>query len=731
VNDSSASSVRVIRFGGFELDLHAGELRKAGARLSLPAQSFHVLALLLERPGDLVTREELRQRLWPTGTFVDFEHGLNAVVNRLRDTLGDSADRPRFIETVPRRGYRFVGSVEAAPVALEPSPPPAAGLGRTAASVSSVRHLKVATAVAALLGLGVGAWLFWRAPSASMLPPKVVGLTSLAGIEDWPTFSPDGQQVAFGWEGEKHDNADIYLTLVGSQAVRRVTTDPAADYAPSWSPDGRHIAFLRTTGSGAYIHLTSALGGPDLKVSDFPVANASRITWSPDGQYIAAGRDPRTSVGTSAGIYLIPVRGGEARAVTRPAHPTFDFSPAFSPDARRLAYASCAKFDLFAPVYYPMKCHVRVVDLDTNLRQAGAARILTPSSKDHLPFGSRTLDPSWTRDGKSVMFAGEVGPDVHIWRVWIGGERAPERIELAGSQALHPAMAASQDRLVFSRYDWDDHLYQFIKGLPAEQIAPSSSFETDPHFSPDGRRIAFASGRSGHVTIWVADADGSGAYELMRNTSQWQGSPRWSPDGRSIAFDAAAPGASVHIWTIDAEGGTPRQITTHPGNQSVPTWSHDGKWIYYSADRGSGRDLWRVSVGGGAAEQLTRTGSGFLGVESADGKSVVYQPTNADSPLLLLPLNGGQPRQLVGCVRSAAFAMAGRTLVYVACEPGTNPALHKVDTVSGQDRVLGRLEKFKPGAIHVNLAVSPDGKTILFKGTTRNEADLVMIENFR
>jgi DNA-binding winged helix-turn-helix (wHTH) protein len=499
MSKSSASSGRVVRFGGFELDLHAAELRKAGARLSLPAQSFDVLTLLLERPGDLVTREELRQRLWPSGTFVDFEHGLNAVVNRLRDTLGDSADRPRFIETVPRRGYRFVGSVErpspTVPVAVEPSPPPAAGLGRTTASVSSVRHLKVATAVAALVGLGVVAWLFWREDTASMLPPKVVRLTTLAGIEDWPTFSPDGQQVAFGWEGEKHDNADIYVTLVGSQAVRRVTTDPAADYAPSWSPDGRHIAFLRTTESGAYVHLTSALGGPDLKVSDFPVAIASRITWSPDGQYITAGRDPRASVGTSAGIYLIPVRGGEARGVTRPDPPTFDFSPAFSPDARRLAYASCAEFDLFAPKYYPTKCHVRVIDLDTNLRQAGAARILTPSSKDHLPFGSRMLDPSWTRDAKSVMFVSEVGPDVvHIWRVWVGGERASERIELAGSQALHPAMAASQDRLVFSRYDREHHLYQFKKGLPAEQIAPSSSFETDPHFLRTGTGLRLRRG---------------------------------------------------------------------------------------------------------------------------------------------------------------------------------------------------------------------------------------------
>ena len=207
-------------------------------------------------------------------------------------------------------------------------------------------------------------------------------------------------------------------------------------------------------------------------MSDFPIAGdsptASRIAWSPDGQYIAAGRDPRVSRGMSAGIYLIPVDGGEARAVTEPTHPTFDFSPAFSPDARRIAYASCTKFDVLAPVYFPMNCDVRVVDIDTTLRQAGAVRTLTPRT-DLLPRGSRTLAPSWTRDGKSVVFFGEVGSDVHLWRVWLGGERPPERVELAGSPALHPATGASHDRLVFSRYEWDDHLYRFNEGRPSEQ----------------------------------------------------------------------------------------------------------------------------------------------------------------------------------------------------------------------------------------------------------------------
>jgi len=108
---------RILRFGVFEVDLAAGELRRQGVRVRLQEQPFQVLALLLERPGDLVTREEVRQKLWPADTFVDFDHSLNTAVNKLREALHDSAASPRYVETVARRGYRFVAPVEAAPVA--------------------------------------------------------------------------------------------------------------------------------------------------------------------------------------------------------------------------------------------------------------------------------------------------------------------------------------------------------------------------------------------------------------------------------------------------------------------------------------------------------------------------------------------------------------------------------------------------------------------------------------
>ena len=631
--ENPAPARRPLRFSVFELDPQSGELRKGDVRVGLQEQSLKVLVELLERPGDLVTREQLRQRLWPNGTFVDFEHGLNAVINRLREALGDSADSPRFIQTVPRRGYRFIAPVDGAPLdARTEDPASMAVLEAPLPGRRSRAWIAGWTAIALILMLVLVAatWLLRRTPPGKEPPSRVVPLTRLAGKEAWPAFAPDGEQVAFAWSGEKFDNTDIYVTLVGSSTVRRLTTDPADDYAPTWSPDGRRIAFLRRVGRGARIHVMSALGGPDQPVSDFPVGATHpaslitvHITWSPDGRHVVAGHDPlAAAAGASAGLYLIPIDGGPARAITRPKSPTFHFSPMFSPDGRRMAYASCDTRGLDATWLMPGDCSVASVGVDPGFGPVGAVRTLT----------SQPVDPAgmaWSRDGKSILFVGEGSSSVNLWRLWVDGTREPETVELAGGHAEHPAAATSRDRLVFSRYDWEMHLYRFAPGKPLERVAASSSSEGDPHFSPDGRRIAFTSHRSGQFAIWVAAADGSDPRQLTSHQWIWQGSPNWSPDGRTIAFDAHDPDGHVHVWTIPAEGGTPRRITKPTGDQTVPTWSRDGKWIYFSEAREGGRDIWRAPATGGTAEQLTRTGTGFLAYETADGASLLYQPNTA------------------------------------------------------------------------------------------------------
>ena len=175
----------------------------------------------------------------------------------------------------------------------------------------------------------------------------------------------------------------------------------------------------------------------------------------------------------------------------------------------------------------------------------------------------------------------------------------------------------------------------------------------EPRLSPDGRRLVFGSERSGALEeIWVAEADGSNPQQLTHGPGRAQGSPSWSPDGRRIVFDSFADDTHFHIWMIDADGGPPRRLTTQAGDERVPTWSRDGRWIYFSSEQGAAaRDLWRVSADGKTSERLIRGASGPFACESNDGKNLLFQPRDADSPLMAMPLTGGGARQLVACVR--------------------------------------------------------------------------------
>jgi DNA-binding winged helix-turn-helix (wHTH) protein len=205
----------IIRFGPFELDLSAREVRKEGRKVKLQEQPFHLLALLVQRPGEVVTREELQQALWPANTFVEFDHGLNTAIKKIRQALDDSAEAPQYIETLPRQGYRFLGPVEVSRVpAIEPS------------------HGRIPgwfAVVFAAIAVGVtSAWFLFRTEPEDRIEP--VPVTAYGGAETGPTLSPDGTQVAFTWDGEKRDNFDIYVKRIGSEVAHRLTTDPALDF---------------------------------------------------------------------------------------------------------------------------------------------------------------------------------------------------------------------------------------------------------------------------------------------------------------------------------------------------------------------------------------------------------------------------------------------------------------------------------------------------------------------
>jgi len=595
----------------------------------------------------------------------------------------------------------------------------------TTSTVAKPRHRgrRIAALVGVLILIAAGAYVLRPKGSAASLPMRVVPLTTLSGSEDSATFSPDGEQVAFMWDGEKQENWDIYVTLVGSSGVRRLTSDPLPDTNPAWSPDGQQIAFLRSRTDGPTIQLVSALGGGDRKLSDF--SGADSIAWSPDGQWLAAGRSGRYDVaGQPRGIYLIPAEGGDARPLLLSAPGVADSQPAFSPDGRRLAYASCGYSTATVSSAGPVGCDVFLVELDSTR---------TPSAPPRRVTTQRALfiyAIAWTHDGSAVVYGAGSWDVTYLWRVGVDGSRPPERVEVAGLGATMPAIAPSRDRLAYTHSAVDADIYRFDIGRPGQLVVGSTFTEMEPRLSQDGRRLVFASQRAGEIAdIWVAGADGSNPQQLTHGPGRAQGSPSWSPDGRSIAFDSMGDDSHFQIWLIDADGGAPRRLATQVSDAVVPTWSHDGRWIYFSGDQGIGRDIWRVSASGGASERLTRGASGPFACESADGKSLLFQLKDADSPLMTMTLTGGAVRQLVACVKAGAFGAGPQGVVYVPCDPSHDPPIYVMELEGGRARRLGALENLTPRPL--GLSVSPDGLTIVYPKRTNQIADLMFIENFK
>lgn len=726
----------VFRFGAFEVDLRTEELRKHGMRLRLPRQSFAVLALLVERPGQLVTREELREKLWPADTFVDFDHGLNAAVNRLREALGDSAEVPRFVETLPRRGYRFI-----APVEIQSRRPDASSLGvqqidigQSAAKepsadspvvekelrgrfVPSTKSIFISSVLLLVIASALLCWLLWRrAATTEQHPHEEVTLTpftSYKGQEVSPAFSPDGNQIVFAWDGGNGDSVngfDLYVKVIGSESLLRLTSKPSAWLVPAWSPDGRTIAFLRLSENDNGIFSVPAIGGPERKLAStsFQYPPVATLNWSPDGRELAyATSDGSDLPFLPSIIHILSLETGDVRQIPIP-ECSYVYSPIFSPDGKWLAFNRGSTDGISHIVVMP--------------RGGGKTREVASAPGTPLPL-------AWSQDGKRIIFSKDYTGD--LWEVDVSIEGGKASALLFARDAIQPAVTRQGSRLAYA-YGRDNMNLWGVdlngKGKLTPQLLISSTrAQRGPDISPDGKKITFQSDRSGWEEIWVSDFDGSNPVQLT-NFHSSAGTSRWSPDGSRIVFDSRESGVAA-LYLVDPHGGPPRKIPINVRNAIVPSWSRDGRWIYFTCDVAPDAGVYKIPSAGGNAVLVSRT-IGYNVQEEADG-SLYFAGAVVNADIHVIPKVGGEERSLSNMPRVAYptdWALADNG-VYFLDRGGARATISFFEFANGKVRIAAGLQKQL--GIWCGIAISRDQRWLVYSQIDEKVSDIMLAENFR
>jgi len=722
-------NVRIARFGTYEVDLAAGQLRKAGLRIKLQDRPFQILAVLLERPGEVITREELQQRLWPADTFVDFEHGVNTAITKLRQALSDEADHPRYIETLPRRGYRFLppvtfGGTRSANGSAKPDLAKGGSLSLPGARPAAHWQLRSVLGMAVLVflcGLGSASWFFLSRPSTrpSWSEVRIAPLNGLPHERD-VAFSPDGSQVAFVWSGEPSERVHIYVSQIGAGSPRRLTTSPWWEVAPIWSPDGRYLAFMRfsTDPQVSGIYIASALGGSERKVLPVVPENTTKeIDWSPDGKYLAFAE--RNSPVEPARIFALSLDNLERSELTFPPQGILgDSSPTFSPDGKSLAF---------------LRDYLDTQEIFVMPAHGGPPRQLT--------FDKRIIQGvSWNADGRSFIYSSNRAGTPSLWRISADGG-TPERLPFGGgARAVRPTVARRGNRLAYTNVTYSSDIWRAelpSPGSTAPKLSPPAKFitstelEEGPQYSPDGKRIVFQSTRTGNYEIWRCDVDGSNLVQLTHMEGPLTGTPRWSPDGREIVFDSRPAGHS-HLFVIHAEGGQPRQVTSGDSENGVADWSADGQYIYYGSSRSGSWEIWEISRQGGTPVQVTHQG-GFAPQSSPDGKFIYYAKGRELRGLWRVPVDGGEERKILDAPPPTGwgyFTVTAKGIYYGDGSQRLKLGIYYYDfTVQKTSLVLPVEEFGSAGA--PGLSISPDGRYALYTTSARPAVNVMLVESFR
>ena len=585
--------------------------------------------------------------------------------------------------------------------------------------------------VAAAIGVIAAATVWFTWPGVKNAPPavKVVGLTSNVADETAPSFSPDGNQIAYAWNGAKQDISHIYVKLIGPGPPLQLTNDPAEDYWPAWSPDGQKIAFLRDFGSGKYgVYLIPALGGTERRLMEVSIPETEWLSgpylaWLPDNKWLIYTNKDTSEHPPS--LFMVQVDSRETRRVTAaPSGIMGDSAPAVSQDGAHLVFARMTGMG------------------PTDFYAVRLKKDYSPASEPQRIsfFNWGVAGAAWTPRARNVVLSN----GQELWRVAFsrsgGVESQPQKIESFGSGARFPAIARQGKRMAYVKsYGGPLNIWRIALGEGSKKreqnsgtndranLIPSTSSEFAPEYSPDGKRIAFESDRTGNLEIWTCQSNGENCSALTSFGTQATGIPNWSPDGGQIVF-YSRPKQNAQIYVMNSEGGGLQRLTDDAWENFFPVWSRDGRWIYFASNRTGTDQIWKMRPRGGEPVQVTKNG-GFAATESADGKFLYY--TKSKDPVASLwkmPVEGGEETKVVDGVVIANFAVTARGLYYIT-QPDLRSETRLVQFLNFADEKTRVVATIKQNLYH-GLSLSPDERWLLYAPNGRGGSNVMVVENF-
>jgi Tol biopolymer transport system component/DNA-binding winged helix-turn-helix (wHTH) protein len=708
-------------FGEFRLDIKSRRLLKNGEIISLTPKEFEVLLMLISREGELVGKNDLLENIW-SQTFVE-EATLTRNISWLRKKLGSNGDK--IIETVPRLGYRFVPQTRQkskTPVLLveeqtsqkitieetyyiEDQPILTDRLQLPVPAKNKYFWLTFVLGVLLIALLSVLTFLYLTGffSLKTIILSKPIPFSGLPGLENMPSFSPDGKQLAFVWKNEQ-GNFDIYVKFIGTGEPLRLTQNPDNDLFPAFSPDGKSIAFIRSHLNNSEVFFVSALGGVERKICELN-SLSSGLAFSSDGKTLAViDSDPDK---TNFGIFLVNTETNEKKRLTTPPESASDYEMSFSPDGKQLA---------FLRVF-----NRQVIELFVIPISGGEPRQLTQDK-------SVITGVAWGKNGKNIVIASRrEGNQSNLWQIPSSGG-TPLRIVSGEKNVGNPAVSPDGKTIAFVEELRDTNLWQidYSEPTPKEsKFIVSSRAEHSPSYSADGTKIVFASDRTGNYEIWLADADGKNQRQLTF-IGKSAGSPRFSPDATKIVFDVQ-DGDRSDIFTISVDGGQPQKIVSLEARAILPSWSADGQSIYFTSNKSGSYQLWKITATGGDSVQLTKQGA-LESFASPDGKYIYFTKARNEIGIRKITPDGNE-ESVVSGLEDAGYwrywTVRDEGIYYLAyaANPPYQIKFYEFKTAKIKD--IFNTEK-SPIRLFSGFAVSPKDKKVLFAQQDINQSSIML-----